>query len=382
MKQCCHRNILALYEVIDDEEHDEIYLVTQYAQRGVLSKVDAAGDADHKLAAAELASIGRQLCAGLAYLHRHNIAHCDIKPENILAGCDGTPLLCDFGVSRMFQDETTSLGAGGVLQRPAVGCTFAFQPPEAMLKLIDERSQRGGGDADSLTESERPALLRSGGVDAQLVAEEGDVWALGLSLYVMMCGRLPYLHHDNDPTDRLHRYAVAVTTLELEYLPTSAAGGSGGVTMAPSGGMAEDSDGVLLMGGVGKVLKCMLQRDPESRCTAKEAYEAFCALSPPPPRGTADQRSQRASGRLSNASSMSTAGRSHCGVPSLFVPVTNQDLAPFFALSASSQDPGGPEAAAAALRVVEADDSDDADSASFSCVKLLLRRQPSTSGCP
>ena len=254
MKECRHKNIMALYEVIDDEDHEEIYLVLQHAQRGPIVKVDANGDASRTLGAAEVASVGRQLCAGLAYLHRHSIAHCDIKPENILVGGDGTPLLCDFGVSRLFKE-----GGGEVQHRTSLGCTFAFQPPEAMLKLIDDEASQSHDCASLNGESMKQG---EGDSKAQLVSEEADIWALGLSLYVMLCGQLPYLHHDGNPQDRFHRYAVAVATMDLDYAsrPDPSHGGPGG--------------GAALTLGVVGVLKRMLQRNPEDRCTAKDRSAA------------------------------------------------------------------------------------------------------------
>ena len=120
MKQCRHRNIIALYEVIDDPDEDEIYLVMKYAKCGSIFDLNDDGKATRQpLSPGVVHDYARQLCAGLQYLHRHCIVHCDIKPANILLDDSGTPLLCDFGVSKLFccSSSTQYAGASG---------TFAF----------------------------------------------------------------------------------------------------------------------------------------------------------------------------------------------------------------------------------------------------------------
>ena len=273
MKQCHHRNILALLEVIDDEENDEIYLVLQYAKRGAIVKLDATGTANRTLDAAEVASVGRQLCAGLAYLHRHGIAHCDIKPENILVNDDGTPLLCDFGVSRLFAAAAAASqdhSAGRGRPQGAVGSTFAFLPPEAMqlwagaVARTDHLSRSDNVDVASVasTDSPPPAGAGDDALTIQLAAEEADVWALGLSLYVMLCGRLPVVLHNRDGTDQRLRYAMAVGHMTNPFFATAS-------------GVDEGFFKVV------EVLTRMLQPLPEDRCTAKEAHEAFRQLAMP-----------------------------------------------------------------------------------------------------
>lgn len=53
----------------------------------------------------------REIFMATAFLHQHGIAHCDLKPENVLLSDAGRPLLCDFGISRdlhaRFQTTTT-----------------------------------------------------------------------------------------------------------------------------------------------------------------------------------------------------------------------------------------------------------------------------------
>ena len=157
MKQCRHRNIIALYEVIDDPDHEELYLVMQYASKGALLKLDNSGHSSRVFDPATVALYARQLCAGLSYLHAHGILHRDIKPENILLGDDDTVFLSDFGVSELTgKAEQQAATAAEVAapqaltaqesyaalhvteNRPPPG-TFAFLAPE-LLSTKDQAS--------------------------------------------------------------------------------------------------------------------------------------------------------------------------------------------------------------------------------------------------
>jgi CheY-like chemotaxis protein len=101
--------------------------------------------------------VARQILSGLGAVHRHGIAHRDLKPANVflVAAGDGVPhaKILDFGVS------TAILPGAGPGDRRIVG-TPAFLSPEQVLgEAIDARA---------------------------------DLWALGVSLYQMLTGRLPF----------------------------------------------------------------------------------------------------------------------------------------------------------------------------------------------
>ena len=248
MKQCRHRNIVALHEVIDDAQHDEIYLVMQYARLGPVIALDQAGKSMCKpLAADVVLNYGRQLCAGLQYLHRHCIVHCDIKPENILLDESGTPLLCDFGVSKLFADGSSSHPVGGV-------GTKVFKPPEywnppARSTTKEERNTSPMSDGSDDGQS------RENPEDKQQVLDRAaDVWALGLSLYAMLFGHLPFAL-DGQIGDVLN---VQITLPRDQGSPTPT------------------------MEQLVPVLQHMLALAPEDRWTAQEAYDALSVQKPIP----------------------------------------------------------------------------------------------------
>jgi serine/threonine protein kinase len=109
MKKLRHKNIVRLFEVIDDPKQDKVYFVMQYVDNGPLLRFD---DAHHckPLSPATIRLVMRQLTSALLYLHRHGVVHRDIKPDNILVDTAGTVFLSDFGVSDLVhRDEHASM---------------------------------------------------------------------------------------------------------------------------------------------------------------------------------------------------------------------------------------------------------------------------------
>ncbi len=106
--------------------------------------------------------IVRQLAEGLAHAHERGIVHSDIKPANVLLGDDGIPRLLDFNLS---SDAT-----GNDLRTKVVGGTLPYLAPEHFESLLSG-------------EPVRPA---------------SDVYSLGVLLYQLVTGRLPFSSRVND----------------------------------------------------------------------------------------------------------------------------------------------------------------------------------------
>jgi len=117
--------------------------------------------------------VGAQVADALEYLHAHGIVHGDVKPGNILVPVDGGPVkLADFGVARRpAYDEPTAES-----RRKPILATPEYVAPEVVA----------GG---------RPTLL-------------SDVYALGIVLYELICGRSPY--RGGSAGDVLRRHANCV----------------------------------------------------------------------------------------------------------------------------------------------------------------------------
>ncbi len=107
-----HRNILPLLEV--GKEGDVLYLVMPFYRRGTLH--DFLKQRTTPLSLPEVECFLEQICAAVGYAHTRNIAHLDLKPQNILLHDDGRLIISDFGLAHIVQQGQlmggSSLGAG------------------------------------------------------------------------------------------------------------------------------------------------------------------------------------------------------------------------------------------------------------------------------
>ncbi|GMK54409.1 hypothetical protein CspeluHIS016_0109950 [Cutaneotrichosporon spelunceum] len=158
MKKLDHPHLTKLYEAISVPNADGLYLVLEYLPGGVLMKVEPGYEPTTDkppFTEDEAREYFRQICLGLEYLHSNGIAHRDIKPDNILFTKNRDMVkLADFGVSEMFQGDDTIKAAGG---------SPAFLSPESFNANI-----------------------------GQIHGKAVDIWALGVTLYCMLCGKLPF----------------------------------------------------------------------------------------------------------------------------------------------------------------------------------------------
>ncbi|XP_066144580.1 calcium/calmodulin-dependent protein kinase kinase 1 isoform X1 [Euwallacea fornicatus] len=156
LKKLDHPNIVKLVEVLDDPDEDRLYLVFELLDRGQVLEVPT----DHPLDEEKAWSYFRDVVLGIEYLHFQRIIHRDIKPANLLLNDEDHVQITDFGVCNEFH------GADAFLSGTAG--TPAFTPPEA---LGEERSSGFSGKCT-------------------------DIWAMGITLYAFVCGRVPF-HDEN-----------------------------------------------------------------------------------------------------------------------------------------------------------------------------------------
>lgn len=137
------RNIVGLIDVGWDS--DPPYYIMEFLENGSLANLLD----DGALSSAETVRITRSILYALVHAHGSGILHCDLKPANVLLDADFEPRLCDFGQSRL-SDE----------QNPALGTLFYMAPEQADLRAVPDA--------------------------------RWDVYALGALMYQMLTGEAPF----------------------------------------------------------------------------------------------------------------------------------------------------------------------------------------------
>ena len=146
------------------------YMAMEYLPNGTLKERIAAG-----LSPDQGLRYIRQIASALGYAHQQGLVHRDVKPANILFRADGNAVLSDFGIAKSLDDRTQFTQAGF-----AVGTPSYMSPEQARGQEIDGRA---------------------------------DLYALGVVLYEILVGELPY-----NGTDALST-ALAHLTEPLPELP-------------------------------------------------------------------------------------------------------------------------------------------------------------------
>ncbi|XP_064095997.1 calcium/calmodulin-dependent protein kinase kinase 1-like isoform X3 [Macrobrachium nipponense] len=151
LKKLNHPNVVKLVEVLNDPDEDNFYMAFELLEKGEVLEVPT----DTPLSEDQAWVYFRDVVLGLEYLHYQKIIHRDIKPSNLLLGDNGHIQIADFGVCNEFdgQDAFLTNTAG----------TPAFMAPEA---LSTSRHKYSGKAA--------------------------DIWALGVTLYAFVYGKLPF----------------------------------------------------------------------------------------------------------------------------------------------------------------------------------------------
>ncbi len=170
-----------------------------------------------------------QVCEAVDFAHRNLVVHRDLKPANILIDADGRPKLLDFGIARL-------LDAEGVTRTGERVLTPSYASPEQVL----------GGPITTAT----------------------DVYALGVLLYVLLAGRLPY----DEASGSTLRMAQAI----VEGEPTRP---SRAVLLGDNRRLRAAGDGVVpqasrlsreLAGDLDNIVLTALRKEPERRYATPE----------------------------------------------------------------------------------------------------------------
>jgi serine/threonine protein kinase len=203
MKLCRHPNIVRLLDHFENAEY--IFIVMEFLQGGDLG--DYLNKNKFSVSEARAASIMFQIASGIYYLHQYGVLHRDLKPENIMLTENsekGVIKIMDFGLSKiMGPDERVADGFG----------TLSFVAPEVLIR--------------------------------QPYGKQIDIWSLGVILYYMLSGTLPF----DDENDNEEVIAKMTVFVEVQF---------------PSKSWAKKTPEVIDI-----ISKCLI-KDPNKRITIEE----------------------------------------------------------------------------------------------------------------
>ena len=156
-----HPNILKAFEIFEDDTY--FYIVMERPSKGDLFNYICK---KKRLSLSEATNIFYQIVNSIDFIHRNKIVHRDMKPENIMLTEDMIVKLGDFGLSRHYKSANIKL---------ETTCGSPCYSAPEMLK------------------------------GNRYYPKPIDIWGLGIMLYVMICGELPF---DGDSEDVLYRKVV------------------------------------------------------------------------------------------------------------------------------------------------------------------------------
>lgn len=162
-----HPNIVSIYDV--GHEGEIHYIVMEYVDGTTLKEYITQKGA---IGWREALNISIQICSAIEHAHRNNIVHRDIKPHNILLTKDRIVKVTDFGIARAVSSSTITMVGS------TIGSVHYFSPEQARGGFIDEKS---------------------------------DLYSIGVTLYEMVTGRVPF--------DGETPVAVALKHIQLEAQP-------------------------------------------------------------------------------------------------------------------------------------------------------------------
>ena len=182
-----HPHVCTVHEV--DEDAGQVFIAMELVAGRTLSAVIGPGG----LAPREVLRLGVEIAGAVAHAHEHGILHRDLKSGNVMVTDDGRAKVLDFGLARAVasDDAATVTGSERLTHTGAVMGTTPYMAPEVL---------RGEG-----------------------ASERSDVWALGILLYEMTCGTLPFDGHTH------FEIASKVLNSEPAELPESVPSGLRGV---------------------------------------------------------------------------------------------------------------------------------------------------------
>lgn len=142
-----HQNICTIHEISETDE-GQLFIVMTFYEGETLKQMMRHG----ALKVEQAVAIAQQLCLGLQQAHAKGVIHRDIKPANIMITNDGVVKILDFGLAKLVDVNITKTGS-------TLGTIAYMSPEQTMGREVDERT---------------------------------DIWSVGVVLYEMLTGLLPF----------------------------------------------------------------------------------------------------------------------------------------------------------------------------------------------
>ena len=143
-----HNNVCQMFDL--NEEEGSHYITMEYVRGEDLKRLIRKMG---QLSVGQVIPIAKQVCEGLAEAHRLGVIHRDLKPQNIMVDEEGNARIMDFGIARSITGKGIT-GAGVMIGTPEY-----MSPEQGEVKEVDQRS---------------------------------DIYSLGVILYEMVTGRVPF----------------------------------------------------------------------------------------------------------------------------------------------------------------------------------------------
>lgn len=160
-----HPNIVTVYDLGQDEENNECYMVMEYLEG---KSIELMINEQKTLSLNLVVKIGIQVCEALNYLHQKGLVHRDIKPANIIYCDNGMIKIIDFGLVRV--DDSLDLTRAGTI----LG-SILYMSPEQIKNPKD-------------------------------IDHKVDIYALGVTLFQALSGSYPY--EGNNPWDIIRKITL------------------------------------------------------------------------------------------------------------------------------------------------------------------------------
>lgn len=165
-----HPNVVNVYDVGDE---DGMYYIVMELVEGITLKsfIERKGKLDVK----EAVGIAIQIAQGMEAAHSNHIVHRDIKPQNIIISREGKVKVTDFGIAKAITSDTVTSNA--------MGSVHYLSPEQARGGFSDEKS---------------------------------DIYSLGVTMYEMLTGRVPFIGENTVAVALCHLQEDAVPIRDLE----------------------------------------------------------------------------------------------------------------------------------------------------------------------